>query len=56
MEKMSFPEVAFGNSTGMPVVLLSTLAPSLVVEGRAPENRSREVFLLRMERGWHGME
>lgn len=25
--------VAFGNSTGMPVVLLSTLAPSLVAEG-----------------------
>jgi hypothetical protein len=28
-------QVAFGNSTGMPVVLLSTLAPSLVAEGLA---------------------
>ena len=31
--KAAAGSVAFGNSTGMPVVLLSTLAPSLVVEG-----------------------
>ena len=31
----SHRQVAFGNSTGMPVVLLSTLAPSLMAEGPA---------------------
>ena len=47
--------MAFGNSTGMPVVLLSTLAPSLVAEGRAPENWSREVFLFFVENGKGGV-